>query len=119
MCEQYNGWTNRETWALNLWLENDEGLYRATRECVAAQLEADENLHDYQDDKWLSENKRSLQTYVAGQAVKAFWEELTDPTEGLMTVDKILEMVRDVGSEYRVNWDEIGAAWLDRITEGE
>jgi hypothetical protein len=30
-------------------------------------------------------------------------------------------MVRDIGSEYRVDWDEIGAAWLpeDDNEEGD
>ena len=27
--EKYNGWTNRETWNVNLWVMNDEGLYSA------------------------------------------------------------------------------------------
>ena len=26
--EKYEGWENYETWAVNLWLSNDEGLYR-------------------------------------------------------------------------------------------
>lgn len=34
--QTYNGWTNRETWLGNLWLNNDEGFYnlfcRAIRE---------------------------------------------------------------------------------------
>ena len=27
----YNGWTNYETWVVNLWLGNDEGSYNACR----------------------------------------------------------------------------------------
>jgi len=30
--EQYNGWANRETWLVNLWLTNDQETYEAARE---------------------------------------------------------------------------------------
>lgn len=30
--ETYNGWTNYETWVVNLWLGNDEGSDRYWRE---------------------------------------------------------------------------------------
>jgi hypothetical protein len=30
----YNGWKNYPTWNVNLWLSNDEGLYRETLERV-------------------------------------------------------------------------------------
>ena len=32
--QTYNGWKNYPTWAVNLWLSNDEGLYNATCEVV-------------------------------------------------------------------------------------
>lgn len=30
----YNGWKNRATWNVMLWMDNDEGCYRAYREKV-------------------------------------------------------------------------------------
>lgn len=27
LTTEYNGWTNRETWLVNLWLSNDTGSY--------------------------------------------------------------------------------------------
>jgi hypothetical protein len=101
MTEQYNGWANRETWALNLWLSNDEGLYNMTRECVAAELET----HDFEEDF-------GTPAYYAGGAIKALVEELLDPEEQLMSTENIITMLSDIGSLYRVEWDEIGAAWL-------
>lgn len=101
MCDEYDGWTNRETWALNLWLQNDEGFYEMTRERVREAVAG-------------SAGKRPG---LAGIAVQNFWEELTDPDEELMSRRDILAMVRDVGSEYRVDWDAIGASWLEDIRE--
>jgi hypothetical protein len=30
----YNGWTNYETWAMALWIDNDQGSYETAREIV-------------------------------------------------------------------------------------
>lgn len=103
--ETYNGWTNRETWALNLWLMNDQGLYEMTRERVSQALDG------------TASSDSAVCARIAGEAVKEWWDELTDPSEGLMTAEAILSMVKDVGSDYRVDWDEIGAYWLSDLDE--
>ena len=109
MDETYEGWANCETWSLNLWLTNDQGLYEMTRERVADAKASYVPQFDF--------SPKECPPWVAGEAVKAFWEELTDPSEGLLTADKALEMVRDVGSEWRIDWDEIGQAFLASLDE--
>ena len=85
---EYNGWTNRETWACNLWITNDQGLYEMALERI------NDPGHDYSD--W--EN---------GGSLKDWWQELTDPEEGLMDAVTILQMVRDIGDEDKIDWSEI------------
>ena len=36
---KYNGWTNYETWCVNLWIDNDEGTQEMVREQVAEVVE--------------------------------------------------------------------------------
>ena len=113
MCDEYNGWKNRETWALNLWLSNDEGLYDEVTERVRDALAANPL------PEWATEPDeiKRQNAWTAGEAVRELWDELTDPQEGLIPIDRILTMVADIGSDYRVAWDEIGAAWLEDLDE--
>ena len=104
--DTYNGWSNRETWAVNLWLTNNEGIYCTLRERIATAR--DEWGPDVIDDA-------SFPPWRAGQVVKDYWEEITDPDTSTAEwfVEHILPILLDVGSIWRVDWDEVGAAWLD------
>lgn len=103
MTTDYNGWTNYETWNVNLWIENEEGSYRywreVTRECIDA-AEA--------DGTFTKEERAAL-----------------DLMERLK--DKITEGAPDLGASMYsdilgaalsdVNWMEIARSMIDNETD--
>ena len=96
----YNGWTNYETWAVKLWMDNDEGSYNYWRE---ATLEA-----------WAHPVENQLIDSRKDRAAIALAERLKDEHE-----DGVPETLN--GSVYadlmnaalgEVNWREIADALL-------
>jgi hypothetical protein len=104
MTEEYNGWTNRETWATKLHLDNDQYL----NECAWEYVRKEMTKHD---------NGEAASPYDVGQALKNWVED------DLLTFENITKansdghylwlMLTDIGSLYRVNWREIAQAYLD------
>ncbi|NCC19599.1 hypothetical protein EOM33_00900 [Candidatus Saccharibacteria bacterium] len=77
----YNGWTNRETWLVNLWLTNDECYYEELQ-AIIKNFDSEEQAEE-------------LEQY-------AHW--IIDVDEASMTTDLLST------SLGRVNWHEIARA---------
>lgn len=90
--ETYNGWTNRETWAFMLYVNNDEGLQESARECVTTAADA---LQDWAEMHFTRDG-------------------YTDDTGGSWP-DDLADMARDIGSLCRINWSEC----VEALTDGE
>jgi hypothetical protein len=118
--EAYNGWTNRETWAVALHINNDQGWQESVHEALTGARESERMDHH-----------RDLPAWKAGDVIRESVEntlvELLDavesaepnyhsasPTGARMTYEGVRD---DIGSLWRVDWTELGAAFLQDITE--
>ena len=94
--ETYNGWTNRETWSLMLWVNNDEWLMESAREAIAGESEA-----------WRQAD--ALRQWADGLLTRAGYVE----TYGGPWLDALADIACEVGSLDRVDWREC----VDALTE--
>lgn len=87
--KRYNGWENRETWAVALHLGCDESLYLAMNEMRASSKD------------WLefSDKIKNLFTELR-------FEASSSPTKN------IVDLLLDIGSLERVNFDEIARSFF-------
>ena len=111
--ETYNGYANRETWAFNLHWQNDQGLYHATLDTATEAMRQTK----YDVDGWGD--------YALGEHVVEFWRDTIDAERRLFTdgvaQDQVLAMFeREVGSWWRIDYAEVGAAVRESLSvEGE
>lgn len=86
----YNGWTNYETWNVNLWVSNDEGLYNEKMRVL----------------------RRSHE--VSAKTVREFFAEVMGGT----TPD--LDSLQENGETVDpINFDEIAEHWEDERLDME
>lgn len=100
--ERYNGWTNRETWAWALHVDNDEGLqYDALLHLSRAY-----SVHYEGDAECLGVLR------FCGEALREWWEELLEHFAQEQMLGIAWRMVKDIGSDWRIDWTEIATCWL-------
>jgi hypothetical protein len=94
MSEEYNGWSNRETWATSLHLNNDQGLYETVRDWAVSNWEEDE----------------SEAVTILAESIEDFVTELLETDW-----DGVKSMRYDIGSLWRVNWREISESFISEM----
>ncbi len=98
----YNGWSNRETWLVKLWLDNDEGDYsywrEAAEEIVNGSKEGEDATGDEKRDAAYSLAKRLEEEITeAAPEVKGLWSDLLSTALGSVDWQEIAEaMVEDL-----------------------
>lgn len=112
--EKYQGWTNHETWVVNLWLSNEEPLYRHTGHLIEqARADALEELTDLAEEyDWqnTTADQKNHANNKAGEALKGYVEELIEqdyPNYGSGTM--LTDLINSAMSS--VNWFEIAEGW--------
>ena len=75
--DSYNGWTNYETWLVNIWLTNDPGTYSAARWAAVDNADA---LREWVTE-WVTESvpASSLTADLLGAALSEVdWHEIAE-----------------------------------------
>ena len=101
----YNGWSNYETWAVKLWLDNDYGSYSYMQERSAEVLADNTDEDGKADDDGF---KRDFADFLKDHHEEAR-EELNMPTS------VFTDLLGAALSE--VDWYEIAGAYLDEAKE--
>lgn len=104
---KYNGWTNYPTWAVNLWMANDEGLYDLVREHARECIDE------------ASEHRNVPEIWTAEQAARftlADWmkDELCEPGGEYGLVPELEGFPSDLlrWALSSVEWSEIAEHWI-------
>lgn len=103
MTTKYNGWTNYETWLVNLWIDNDEGsqrFWQLLRRATDA-LESNEEDPNGAESDLADALKESFEDQAEAMTeVTGFWADLINSALG------------------EVNWDEIAEHMIADAQEG-
>ena len=99
----YNGWTNYETWAVALWIDNEQGSYRYWRDQVREHRKAAPTCRQVAGGLWTPEEAAKIK--LADQLK----DEIRDAAP--MTEPSLFSDLLGAALD-EVNWFEIAGNWL-------
>ncbi len=106
MSERYNGWTNYETWLVNLWMDNEQGSQEFFRERAKEIY----GLATADPGGWFTREETARFRFV--DWLKEHHEENMPELPGVY--GDLLG-----GALSSVNWNEIARHYIDAIVEEE
>lgn len=110
----YNGWSNYETWLVNLWMDNEPGERDMWLREAAAFLECErEDLQSVSDVPFEESDVVSGATNLLADHIRQSFDEAL---EGLVTAPGVFGDLLN-GAMSEVNWHEIAKQLMDSALE--
>ena len=103
--KKYNGWTNYETWVVNLWISNEQSTYCYWREQARMHRENARECSQVQGGIWTECKAATFN--LADQLKEEITEGGASRVEPSMYSDLVLAALGEV------NWEEIADSWLE------
>lgn len=102
----YNGWTNRETWAVALHIGSSEEIYRPYRNIA---IELARQAYESHPNDWINETNYACTRVFEEMVCEDFSLDTYYKSDDMFTIPKhFAYAISDVGSVARVNFGEIG-----------
>ena len=103
----YNGWINYETWAVNLWIDNDQGSHLYWREQAARHFEDADESETPHESLW---SQRSAARSTLAEQIQEEFEEASPLADQVNVYSDLL-----TAALGEVDWHEIAEHLLDDI----
>jgi hypothetical protein len=110
MDNTYNGWTNYETWLVNLHLTNDYDTYSELTEKVS---EIVMKTCREVEGIWSSQEIESYLLTRVGILLGVFVDDMIQQATEQISNDIARLFITDMVNTQSVNWEEIAHSWID------
>lgn len=106
----YNGWTNHETWLVNLHLTNDYDTYSELTEKVS---EIVMKTCREVEHVWTSQEIESYLLTRVGILLGVFVDDMIQQATEQISNEVARLFIGDMVNTQSVNWEEIAHSWID------